>query len=261
MLTILLHSSKTMRSKSLDHSDYQKPLYLDEAEELALYLKTLSIPDISKSMQLSEPMAAKTKLLIDLWSDHKTGALPAIDAFLGDIYSGLQSASFSSADRSYAQDHLIILSGLYGGLRALDSVKPYRLEMAYKLPDTRYVNLVKFWGDKIAMLIPGDGPIINVSAAEYTKAVLPYVDQSRVIAPKFMTVSPKTGQPLFVVVHAKIARGAFARWLIQNRIQDVLRIAEFDLLGYKYDQALSSPNEPVYVCKSFQGIGLSVRLT
>lgn len=212
-------------------------------------------------MQLSSAMAEKTQLLISSWTANPDKLRPAIDTFLGDIYSGLQVQTFSAADRAYANKHLFILSGLYGVLRAHDSIHPYRLEMGYKFPDEPYKNLYTFWGDLIAKQLPVRSTIVNLSAVEYTKAVFPHLTNSQIITPKFLTISPKTNQPTFVTVHAKIARGAFARWLIQHQITDPSDIVKFNNIGYAYDKAASSPNQPVFVCKEFGGIGLSVRLT
>jgi cytoplasmic iron level regulating protein YaaA (DUF328/UPF0246 family) len=261
MLTILLHSSKTMREAPTSPVPYQAPTLLGQARTLASYLKTLDVSQLEKHMRLSNKKAAEIKELLALWSDEREQQRPAIDAFLGDMYSGLQVQSFSKDDRSYANEHLLILSGLYGGLRALDGIHPYRLEMGYKLPDNRYANLYEFWGDSIAKLIPSGSDIVNISAVEYTKAVLPHLPDARVITPKFMTISPKTGEPTFVTVHAKVARGAFARWLIQNRIESVERLKDFTDLNYRYDKSRSTDEEPVFVCQEFGGIGLSVRLT
>lgn len=260
MLTILLHSSKTMRSRSSQTDDYQQPLLLNQAVALADYLKSLSPDQISRSMQLSSVLASKTEELIQNWSTAPESTLPAIDAFLGDIYSGLQVQLFSDGDRDYANHHLFILSGLYGILRALDSIAPYRLEMGYRLPDEPYKNLHAFWGSAIADQLPVHDDIVNLSAVEYTKAISLYPPDVRVITPKFLTIDPKTGEPKFVVVHAKIARGAFARWLIQERIETVEAIVQFADLGYAHHPALSTLHEPVFVCRKFGGIGLSVRL-
>lgn len=248
-----------MRPPADDALAYQKPALLEKAVELADYAKTMSVSDIASCMQLSAPMAKKTKLLIDAWSNHQSGSRPVIDAFLGDIYSGLQVQSFTAADRTYANDHLVILSGLYGALRALDSVHPYRLEMGYKLTKP-HENLYDFWGTAIADSLPTSSTIVNLSAVEYTKAVLPYIKNTPVIAPKFMTVSPKTGQPTFVTVHAKIARGAFANWLIKNRINDAADLITFNELGYRYSREESQPGQPAFICSTFGGLGLSVRL-
>lgn len=237
---------------------YQAPALLEQTKELAAYLRTLSIADVQASMKLSPAMAEKTHELLKSWSLDKTLQRPAIDAFLGDIYSGLQVQSFTPADRNYANNHLFILSGLYGMLKALDSIYPYRLEMGYRLPHEPYKNLYTFWGEQIAEQLPKHSTIINLSAVEYTKAVLPFVSNP-VISPKFLTVSPKTKEPTFVTVHAKVARGAFAHWLITNKITDATQIITFNEIGYSYSEKLSTPTTPVFVCETFEGIGLSVR--
>lgn len=240
---------------------YCEPQLLARAQELIRYMQTLSMAELASVMKLSEKKASETHALLAAWTNDPAMTRPALDVFIGDIYSGLQVQSLSDEDRQYAHTHLLILSGLYGGLRALDSVTPYRLEMGYRLPDERYRSLYVFWGDAIARLVPDAAThIVNLSAVEYTKAVLPYLEQP-IVAPKFLTVSPKTGEPTFVTVHTKIARGAFARWMIVNRIDDVARLTEFDELGYVYDVLLSTPEEPVFVCQEFGGLGLSVRLS
>lgn len=273
MVTILLHSSKTMRraSEAQPAHKMQQPRFLNEANILSTSLKTLSPAQLQTMMQLSAPKAQATHTLIQEWNTLPT--LPAIDAFLGDIYSGLQVRTFTEDDREYAHKHLFILSGLYGVLRALDEIQPYRLEMGYKLPEPLQKSLQQaktlyaFWGDKIAHALPKEQVVINLSAAEYTKAVFPHFKSAegfkdiQIITPKFFTVSPKTGEPTFVTVHAKVARGAFARWLIQHRIEDPAGLKAFSELGYAYVSSLSTETEPVFVAKEFQGLGLSVRLT
>lgn len=236
------------------------PQLLPKAEELAVHLKTLSAQQLASSMNLSTPLAKKTQALLAGWSTETGQQTAAIDAFIGDIYSGIQAPSFSAADRAYAEKTLHILSGLYGILRPLDGIHPYRLEMGYKLPDKKFINLYKYWGDSIAACLPAQGSIVNLAADEYSKTVTPFVDEARIISPRFLTVSLKTGEPAFVVVHAKIARGAFARWLIVNRIKDVGELTNFDEIGYRYVKKLSTPAAPVFVCKEFGGTGLSIRM-
>ena len=260
MFTILLHSSKTMRPVTTAILPYQRPALQDEANELADYLRSLSTVQLQKHMQLSKVKAAQTHTVLQSWTDEKSKQRAAIDAFLGDIYSGLQVQSMTEDDRSYANKHLLILSGLYGGLHALDSIHPYRLEMGYKLPAGKFSKSYDYWGDSIAKLIPESGTVINLSAVEYTKAVLPHIS-NRVITPKFMTISQKSGEPTFVTVHAKIARGAFANWLIKNRVADVSDLINFNELGYSYDPDASTDDSPVFVCANFGGLGLSVRLS
>lgn len=260
MLTVLLHSSKTMRPAEPVNAPYQQPALLTQAAELAAYLRTLTTDELQACMHVSAAKAEQTHRLLAGWTDAPSLQRPAIDAFLGDIYSGLQVQTFTQADRTYANDHLLILSGLYGGLRALDSIHPYRLEMGYKVPSDAYKNLYAFWGTRIADLVPADTTVINLSAVEYTKALLPHI-ANQVITPKFLTINPTTKQPAFVTVHAKIARGAFAHWLIKGRIDSFERLKDFTELGYVYDAAASTPEQPVFVCRQFKGLGLSVRLT
>jgi cytoplasmic iron level regulating protein YaaA (DUF328/UPF0246 family) len=237
-----------------------KPLLLPRAIELANYCRSLSPRQIAKVMAISPALASKTHQLIASWTPVVSQQSPAIDTFLGDIYSGLQVDSWSDADRDYANATLRILSGLYGILRPNDGIYPYRLEMAYKLPNKKYTNLYTFWGESIANTLPKAGSIINLSAVEYSKTILPYVEPSRVTTPNFLTINPKTNEPIFVVVHAKIARGAFASWLIRKRITKSSDLSKFGEIGYTYHKALSTPRQPVFVCKEFGGKGLSVRL-
>lgn len=258
-MIILLHSSKTMRPRP-HGADLRQPQLIEKAKRLAAYLKTLNNKQIAKAMGLSETLANKTVQQISDWGTDQSKLSLAIDAFIGDIYSGLQASELSKSDRDYADQHLRILSGLYGVIRPYDGICPYRLEMGYSFPKPEFTDLPKFWGASIADTLPKNGLIINASAVEYTQAVLPYVNKSRVITPKFLTANPKTGEPTFIVVHAKIARGAFARWVIQNRAEDASSLQNFDGLGYKYDQKLSTPEEPVFICRDFGGKGLSIRL-
>lgn len=235
------------------------PQLISRASILADIWKHALPKEIESLMKISAKKAAEVSEVYQKWLADPGLQVPAIDVFVGDIYSGLQVQTWSDEDRQYAHKHLLILSGLYGALRACDGALPYRLEMAYKLPYGQ--NLYKFWDDAIASLLPADTEyIMNLSAVEYTKAVLPYTDLP-VITPKFLTISPKTSEPTFVTVHAKIARGAFARWLIRSRIHSPAEISAFSDLGYRYYEPLSTPVEPVFVCKDFGGIGLSVRLT
>jgi len=260
-LTILLHTSKTMRTPSWHGEPPRTPLLANKAAELAAYVRTLRPRQLQDVMHISAPLAAKTHAVLAAWPADAAQSSLAIDSFVGDIYSGLRASTLTAADRDYANQHLRILSGLYGILCPYDAVRPYRLEMGYKLPDAPYNNLYHFWNTTIADQLPASGLIINLAAVEYTKAVLPYVDAARVVTPRFLTADPKTDEPGFVVVHTKIARGAFARWLITTRTTDPVQFHAFDDIGYVYIPALSSPTEPVFVCRKFGGIGLSMRLT
>ncbi len=259
-MLILLHSSKTMRHSTGEYARLRPPLLLEQAQRLDAYLKTLTPAQLEKIMSLSPALAEKTHALIAAWTVDPADQSPAIDSFVGDIYSGLHANDLPPDDRDYADETLRILSGLYGILRPYDGICPYRLEMGYKLPDPAFASLYTFWGESIAANLPAHGPIINLAAAEYAQVVTRYVDRSRLISPRFLTANPKTGRPEFVVVHAKIARGAFARWLISSRIRQVAELPQFDELGYHFVQDLSAPENPAFVCETFEGKGLSIRL-
>jgi len=249
-----------MRSEAPSAHSLRQPALISKATELQTYLQTLSETELAKTMHISAELARKTHATIAAWGTSAKEQTVALDSFVGDIYSGLQVSTFSKDDREYADKTLRILSGLYGIIRPLDGICPYRLEMGYRLPDSRYRNLYTFWGESIAQTLPSKGIIVNASSVEYSKTITPFVDPARVIIPKFLTIDPKTKEPTFKVVHAKIARGAFARWLIQQRVTNIKQCKEFAEIGYRYNAALSTPQEPVFVCQAFGGIGLSMRL-
>lgn len=261
-MIILIHTSKTMRPVSENNAAaVSTPQLLEKATALATYLQSLSVKDVEKVMKISNALANTTKELIDGWNTDPRYQRAAIDSFLGDIYSGLQVASLSESDRQYADTHLRIISGLYGILRPSDGIYPYRCEMGYRLPDAAYANLYDFWGTAIVDTLPKNETIIDLTAVEYGKTVTKFVEPAHIVTPRFLTISPKTGEPVFVVVHAKIARGAFAHWMIKKRVDDVDQLRSFSEIGYSYNVALSTPEVPVFVCKTFKGLGLSVRLT
>jgi uncharacterized protein len=257
---VLIHSSKTMRAEPVRSAATGVPVLLDRAEELVAYVRTLSPRQVASLMTLSGPMVAKTREMYAAWTTAPADQAPAVETFTGDIYSGLQATSFAPAERRYADGHLRILSGLYGILRPYDGICPYRLEMGYRLPDPRYADLHRFWGSTIARQLPDAGLVVNLAADEYSKVVLDHIDPARVVTPRFRTVDPRSGEAKFVVVHAKIARGAFARWMITTRVGRRADLAGFTELGYRLDPARGGAREPCYVCADFGGKGLSVRL-
>lgn len=235
------------------------PVFEAQANELTDYLQELSIDEYQKIMHISKKLAVEVE---NLYLERlEMPATAAVETFRGDIYSGLRSLEWNDTEKDFAQQHLKILSGLYGVLRPFDGIQPYRLELGYRLPEGPYKNLYNFWSDKVAEALPMDGPIINVTSDEYAKVVLPFLDPSRLITPVFLTRKVAGQEPVFVVVHSKIARGAYARWVIQRGIPTADGLEKFDDLGYVYDAGRSSPKQPVYVCEQFGGIGLSQRLT
>jgi len=250
-----------MRTSAKKSQPVRQPILLPKAVILMDYLKSLNVDQIASIMKIKPDLAQKTSTAIYEWNTKPSNQITAIDAFLGDIYSGLQVSTLTKSDRQYADKELIILSGLYGLIRPLDGIATYRLEMAYRLVGFETPNLYQFWGDTIANQISDSEQILNLSSVEYSKVITDYVDPIRVISPRFLTMNKKTKQPTFVVVHAKIARGAFAGWVIKNRIKDSCDLSAFTDLGYAYSSNLSKPTEPVFICNTFKGLGMSVRLT
>lgn len=256
-LTILLHSSKTM-VPTLPLRELTIPLFKTEADQLTDYLQQLTVGQLQKTMHISAKLAAQVEGVYLERLEQPVSA--AAEVFRGDIYSGLRALEWNDAEKEFAQKHLRILSGLYGVLRPFDGIQPYRLELGYRFPDNPYKDLYNFWSDRIAESLPTDGPIINVTSDEYAKVVLPFLDPTRIITPVFLTQKAPDAEPVFVVVHSKIARGAYARWLIKRGQATVDGLENFDDLGYEYTAERSTPRQPVYICKQFGGIGLSQRL-
>jgi len=235
------------------------PQLINKTRQIDTYLKTLSTGQLASAMHLSPELAKTTRAKIAAWTDDPAVQTQAIDCFIGDIYSGLRANKMSESDRDYADKTLRILSGLYGILRPYDGVYPYRLEMGYKFPDPRFASLYQFWGDAVAKCLPATGTIVNTSSEEFMGVIKPFVDASRIITPVFLTIDPSTHLPAFRTVHAKIARGAFARWLIVSQVTDPAQFAHFADLGYHFSHELSTPNRPTFVCETFDGKGLSMK--
>jgi len=257
---ILLHSSKTM-IKSPDKSlELTTPIYINEATTLNQYLREVEKDVLQAKMKISSKLADEVMLQINQWSNEYRSQTAAADAFVGDIYSGLQFNTMSDSDKKVAQERLRIISGLYGILKPLDGVSSYRLEMAYKLAPKPYSNLYTFWGDKLAEQLDKKRETINLTSLEYGKAIIPYLAENNIISPIFLTKNQNNGKYVNVAVHSKIARGAMASWLIRNKIENSKDIINFDGLGYSYDKDDSSYNIPVFKTDSFGGLGLSIRL-
>lgn len=255
---ILLHSSKTMATQPSAFAAIT-PQFIAQARTLQQYAAQLPITDLQSAMHISAKLAATVHDGLQAWPT--TAITPALFAFRGDIYSGLRAADFTDADVAFAQRHLRILSGLYGVLRPLDGIAPYRLEAGYRLPSPPYRDLYAFWATHVATAIPQGEPVIHVSSNEYAKLVLPFIDTKQIITPQFLTRPGPGKEPVFVVVHSKIARGAFARWLIKRGVDTVTGLEAFDDLGYLYAPDRSTTAQPTYICDTFGGIGLSQRVT
>lgn len=259
MMNVLLHSSKTMKPEIAAVHELTVPQYATQAAYLHDILSQMSTAQLARVMGIREPLVERVKADIRAWRTSSGGSAAAL-SFRGDIYSGLAAGRWSTEDARFAQQHLLILSGLYGLLRPFDAIQPYRLEMGYKLAAPTVMPLAAYWQPHLAPLLDPNETYINLTAKEYFQAVTQRLRSATVISPKFLTLSEKTHHPVFVTVHAKIARGSFASWLIRNKLDSPARLHEYSELNYRYDPTLSTASEPVFVCREFGGLGLSVRL-
>ncbi len=222
------------------------PVFLEEAQKLDEILKQYSPLQLKRLMHISAKLAEATQQRIKTW-----GAIertPAWYTFTGDVYTGLKIREFSKEDLEFAQQHLGTLSGLYGILKPLDLIHPYRLELGYKLKGSvnrrTFKNLYEFWGNKIALTIPKDEVVINLSSEEYIKVLRPHLPENQIVTPWFMQL--KNGKPDFQAVHAKMARGAMARWISKNKVNNPALLKDFDHSGYTYSEELSTPDKPTF---------------
>jgi uncharacterized protein len=239
----LLVSSKTMVSNwPAFEVEAPQPRFLKEAEVLNSELKKLSEKDLQTIMYISPALSSQVKKWIADWSP--LDGTPAWYTFVGDVYKGLKAKEFTKADIDFAQKHCGTISGLYGVVRPLDLINPYRLELMYKLTGESFKNLYDFWGNKIAKTIPKDEPVINLSSEEFIKTLRPYLKKDQIITPHFLQT--KNGKPDFQVIHAKIARGTMCNWIVKNRINDPAKLVNFSEKGYLYQPKLSTALKPVF---------------
>ncbi|UUV05836.1 MULTISPECIES: peroxide stress protein YaaA [Ruegeria] len=230
-----------------------QPDFQDDAIRLSKTARNLTLGDLKKLMDLSDDLARLNRDRYRAFSDmpDADATRPAALAFAGDTYQGLEAASLDPDELAWAQDHLRILSGLYGVLRPLDAIQPYRLEMGSKLKTRRGKNLYEYWRDQLSKALNAQGNVIgsdvliNCASQEYFGAVDPNALKLRVISPVFM--EDKNGTPKIVSFFAKKARGAMARYVIQHRLTDPDALLDFDTGGYAYRADLSEKDKPVFV--------------
>ena len=229
-----------------------QPEFLEHSEVLIKRCRKLSPANIASLMKISDKLAGLNADRYAAWQlpFSRDNAKQAMLAFNGDVYTGLDASSFSQADSEFAQQHLRILSGLYGLLKPLDLMQAYRLEMGTQLDNKRGKNLYEFWGERITHKLnevlaeQGDGVLINLASNEYFKSVKPKVLNAQIITPMFLDA--KNGQYKVISFFAKKARGLMARYIIQNRLTDVKQLQDFDLAGYQFDASRSVGQQLVF---------------
>lgn len=252
-MLIVVSPAKRLDMTDTSHLPSSMPMLQASANELAGYARDLSVAELQKLMKLSDNLA---KLNADRFANFADASTPenakqAAFIFAGDTYTGLEAASLSSEEMDWAQDHLRILSGLYGALRPRDLIQPYRLEMGSRLKTKRGKNLYEFWGDTIAKSLNGAAQsvgtdtLINCASVEYFSAVDQTILKPRIITPVFM--EEKAGTPKIVSFFAKKARGAMARFIIERRLTDAESLKDFDTGGYRYNAEMSEGDKWVFL--------------
>lgn len=252
-MIVTLSPAKLMDfSKSVKIKAQTRPLYVKEANYLVDKLKDYSMEELGGLMGINLKQAFDVYQYIHSFHIDKTAEKPAAFAYNGIAYKGLNIKSFSEKKIEYAQQHLIILSGLYGALRPLDVIKPYRLEMQIKLENEKGTNLYDFWAEKLTYYLvkalKADDKIwLNLMSNEYTKAINTklFPKGIQVITPNFKEQT-STGYRQ-VVVHTKKARGLMARFILKAQITNIEDIKAFDYEGYSYSPHLSKEKEWVFV--------------
>lgn len=250
-MLVLLSPSKSMDFATATKGEYTTPDFIENSCELIKTLRGLSKEEISSLMSLSHKLTELNYLRYKEFATPftKDNAKQAAYAFKGDVYDGLEFEKLDKPSVKFAQKHLRVLSGLYGFLRPLDLIQPYRLEMGTKLQNNKGKNLYEFWGNKITEKINEceNELIVNLASNEYFKSVKPKLLKAKVISPAFKDY--KNGQYKMIMVYAKKARGLMAHYIIENKITNADDLLKFNYEGYAYNKALSKDTEPVFTRK------------
>ncbi|SUZ79004.1 uncharacterized protein METZ01_LOCUS31858, partial [marine metagenome] len=251
---IVLSPAKTLDFDSeLQTHKHSLPALVNESAKLVKTLIKKSPDDLGQLMHLSPALADLSAERYQDWEAEFTteNSRPALLAFKGDVYVGMDVNRYNERDFTRAQKTLRILSGLHGVLRPLDLIQPYRLEMGTRLATDRGTDLYEFWGDRITAILNTDleghrsRVLINLASKEYFSAIDESLLSARVVSPRFL--DEKNGKFKIISFYAKRARGAMASWLILNRVETPGSIVEFAEMGYRYAPDRSTSDEPTFV--------------
>ena len=252
-MLLLLSPAKSLDFETpLGDVPHTQPQYVADAEALVALLRTKSPDEVASLMELSDALAALNVARYQAWRPRHTArnARPAALAFDGDVYGGLEARTLDLPSLRWAQRHVRILSGLYGVLRPLDRIQPYRLEMGRSLAGPHGANLYQYWGSRIAEHLNGElagakAPVVvNLASQEYFKVVDREALQARVVDCVFEEY--KDGQYKIVSFFAKRARGLMARYAVEHRVATVGKLRAFDAEGYAYDAKASAADRLVF---------------
>jgi hypothetical protein len=252
MITLLSPAKSLNFDIEVAELPYTKPIFAKETIELVNHLKQLSVADIKKLMHVSDNIA---HLNYDRYQNFKPAfklpyAKPAALVFTGEVYKGLEAEKFNKNDWQFAQQHLRILSGLYGILKPLDIIQPYRLEMGTPFSFDHYKNLYAFWKEKVTQTLNKElknqntNYLVNLASNEYFKVIDKKTLSAQIITPVFK--DNKNGTYKTIMMYAKNARGKMAAFIIKNKIINPEHLKAFDSDGYIFNQSLSSNTEWVY---------------
>ena len=252
MLAIISPAKTLDFESAVKNFPVSQPHFTDYSEQLIEVCRKLSPQDLSSLMSISDKLAGLNAARFAEWTKihNEENSRAALFAFKGDVYTGLDADSLSEDDVIFTQSHLRMLSGLYGLLKPLDLMQPYRLEMGTKLANPKGKDLYAFWGNVITQAVQqaideqGDNVLINLASDEYYKSVKENQLKAKIIKPVFL--DNKSGKYKVISFYAKKARGLMCRYLIQNRLTDIEQLKEFDLGGYWFDSASSTETEFVF---------------
>ncbi|MFP4098292.1 MAG: peroxide stress protein YaaA [Alphaproteobacteria bacterium] len=253
MLALISPAKKLDFESEWSGSDYSQPELMDHARELVELLRGFSKTGLQSLMKLSDKLGTLNHARYQSFTTPFTpaNARPAISAFRGDTYIGLDADTLGRDDMIFAQEHLRILSGLYGLLRPLDLMQAYRLEMGTKLHNSSGEDLYDFWGDLLTQCCNKttkghkNRAVINLASHEYIKAINPDKLESPFITCHFKEI--RGGAAKVIGLYAKRARGAMARYLVKNRIEEPEALKRFDVEGYAYDKRSSDETNYVFM--------------
>ena len=252
MITVLSPAKKLSKECIKKTENHNLPRFLDQSSELVSQLKDMEPADLMSLMGISENLAVLNWERMQNWnrSLRTDSSMESAYCFLGDTYTGLDAESLDDSDMHFAQEHTRILSGLYGILRPLDLMMPYRLEMGTKLKNKVGKDLYEYWGDTLSNSIREElkshqhNVVVNCASIEYFRSIDRPSLSAEVITPQFKEY--KNGKLKMISFFAKRARGMMARYIIQNKINEGKDILSFNLGGYSYDPSISSPASPVF---------------
>ena len=251
-MLMLIAPSKTQRVDVESWQDVSSPALLAESETLIRELQKYSVDELGQLMKMSEKLAVQTHERIHSFQTpfSENNAKPALAVFEGDVYSRIESAAYKQKERAYLQKHLRVLSGLYGVLRPLDLMQPYRLEMGCKLVNSRGKNLYEFWGDMVTdelnrTLATHREPIlVNLASAEYIRVVKKKKLKGRMLQVDFKEQKGESCKT--VAIHAKRARGMMVDFAVKNNVQTVQELRKFQRERYCFRMELSTECQYVF---------------